>query len=148
MSSRVGAVVLPGGLVDPGLVRPDPEVANLQHPLEAHAERLLEGEDVIEDRSRAPWTSPAAHMIMAPRPCPVSGTRPSARSGQEGFSTLRFKPTAWVRRLLWSVEWRPKSERITLAFDEITIEQPLEDETHQAVDGLPLVPKDDGRRRR
>lgn len=34
----------------------------------------------------------------------------------------RADRTAWVRRLLWSAEWRPKSERITLAFDEISIE--------------------------
>ena len=36
-----------GGLVDAGLVRPHAEVADVQHPLEAHAERLLEGEDVL-----------------------------------------------------------------------------------------------------
>jgi hypothetical protein len=39
--------MLPGGLVDSGLVRPDTEVADVQHPLETHAERLLEGEDVL-----------------------------------------------------------------------------------------------------
>src|SRR5690606_17066350 len=43
------AVVLPGGLVDALRVRPHAEVADMQHPLEAHAERLLEGEDVLEE---------------------------------------------------------------------------------------------------
>lgn len=51
-----------------------------------------------------------------------------------------------MRRLLWSAEWKPNLERIALVFDEISIEQLLEDETPQVVDGLPLVPKDDGRR--
>lgn len=60
----------------------------------------------------------------------------------------RADRTAWVRRLLWNAEWRPKSERITSAFDEISVEQLLEDETPRVVDGLPLVPKNDGRRRR
>jgi len=39
----------------------------------------------------------------------------------------RADRTAWVRRLLWSAEWKPNSERLTLMFDEIGVEQLLED---------------------
>jgi site-specific DNA recombinase len=59
----------------------------------------------------------------------------------------RADRAAWVRRLLWSAEWKPKSARLTLIFDQIGVEQLLDDETPQVVDGLPMVPKDDGRRR-
>jgi hypothetical protein len=42
-----GAVVLLGRLVDAVHVGPDTEVADVEHPLEAHAERRLEREDVL-----------------------------------------------------------------------------------------------------
>jgi hypothetical protein len=44
-------------------------------------------------------------------------------------------------------EDRGQSDRLTFVFDEIGIEQLLEDETPQLVDGLLMVPKDDRRRR-
>jgi hypothetical protein len=42
-----GTIVPFGRTVDPVRVGPDAEVPDVQHPLEAHAERLLEGEDVL-----------------------------------------------------------------------------------------------------
>jgi len=58
-----------------------------------------------------------------------------------GRRMTRADRTAWVRRLLWSAEWKPRSERLTFVFDEIGVEQLLEDDTSQVVDGLPVVPK-------
>ena len=42
-----GAVVAFGRTVDAGRGRPDAEVADMEHPRKAHAERLLEGEDLL-----------------------------------------------------------------------------------------------------
>jgi hypothetical protein len=42
-----GAVVFSGHLVDAICVRPDAEVADVKHPLEAHPERFLEREDIV-----------------------------------------------------------------------------------------------------
>jgi len=36
---------------------------------------------------------------------------------------------------------KPRPERLNLLFDEIGVEQLLEDDTSQVVDGLPVVPK-------
>jgi hypothetical protein len=62
-------------------------------------------------------------------------------------SMPRAEQTEWLRRLLWSAEWKPRSERLNLLFDEIGAEQLLEDDTSQVVDGLPVVPKAGGIRR-
>jgi hypothetical protein len=52
----------------------------------------------------------------------------------------RAEQTQWLRRLLWSAEWKPKTERLNLLFDEIGIEQLLEDEPLQIEAGLPVIP--------
>lgn len=71
----------------------------------------------------------------------LSALRPRWRS------MPRAEQTEWLRRLLWSAEWKPRSERLNLLFDEIGIEQLLEDDTSQVVDGLPVVSKAGGIRR-
>lgn len=58
-------------------------------------------------------------------------------------SMPRSEKTEWLRRVLWSVEWKPKSERLNLLFDEIGIEQLLEDEPLQLEAGLPVIPARD-----
>lgn len=58
-------------------------------------------------------------------------------------SMPRSQQTEWLRRVLWSVEWKPKSERLNLLFDEIGIEQLLEDEPLQLEAGLPVIPARD-----
>lgn len=51
----------------------------------------------------------------------------------------RAEQTEWLRRLLWSAEWKPESERLMLLFDDIGFDQLLEDDAPQIIAGLPMV---------